>query len=137
MKKDFDRWNKDKQKIHGSIPDPEEFFSEREIWWCALGCNVGDEEDGKNYDFERPVLIVKKFNRQIVLAVPISTKNKDNPYYFPFKHDGITFSIMISQLRLLSTKRFLRRIRKIDHNLFSEIKNKIVEMILKRTNPVL
>lgn len=93
-------------------------------------------EDGKNYDFERPVLIIKKFNRQIVLGVPLSTKNKDNPYYFPFTHNGMTFSVMLSQLRLLSTKRFIRRIRKIDSVLFAEIKNKIVEMILKRTNPV-
>ena len=90
--------------------------------------NVDDEEDGKNEQFERPVLIIKKFNRHIVLAVPLTTKSKNNKYYFNFEHDGIQFAAIMSQLRLLSTKRFSRRIRKINQNLFNEIKKKITEV---------
>ncbi len=30
--------------------------------WCSIGINVGDEEDGKNELYERPVLVIKKFN---------------------------------------------------------------------------
>lgn len=127
--KDFDSWNERKKKIHTN--EFTGFVHEREIWWCSLGFNVGDEEDGKNEDFERPVLVLKKFNRKIVLAVPLSTKIKDNPYYFPFTHEGTKFAVILSQLRLLSTNRFARRIRKIDHTLFKQIKEKIIEKSLQ------
>lgn len=128
MQKDFDRWNQKKKIIHQT--EFSGFVHEREIWWCSLGFNVGDEEDGKNENFERPVLILKKFNRKIVLAVPLSTKIKDNPYYFPFTHEGTKFAVILSQLRLVSTNRFARRIRKIDNTLFKEIKEKIMEKVL-------
>ncbi len=124
MEKNFDSWNTEKKKIHET--EFNGFVHEREIWWCALGFNVGDEEDGKNDKFERPVLVLKKFNRKIVLTVPLTTKVKENSYYFPFTHEGIKFAVMFSQLRLLSTNRLTRRIRKIDNALFKQIKEKII-----------
>ena len=126
--KNFDKWNEQKKKIHQV--EFSGFIHEREIWWCSLGFNIGDEEDGKNDNFERPVLVLKKFNRKIVLAVPLSTKIKDNPYYFPFTHEDTKFAVILSQLRLLSTNRFARRIRKIDNTLFKQIKEKIIEKSL-------
>jgi|SRR3989344_1614682 len=128
MQKDFDKWNEKKKIIHNA--EFTGFVHEREIWWCSLGFNVGDEEDGKNDNFERPILILKKFNRKIVLAVPLSTKIKDNPYYFPFEHEGVKFAVILSQLRLVSTNRFARRIRKIDNTLFKQIKAEIVKKSL-------
>jgi mRNA interferase MazF len=124
MEKNFDSWNTEKKKIHETKFNG--FVHEREIWWCALGFNVGDEEDGKNDKFERPVLVLKKFNRKIVLTVPLTTKVKENPYYFPFTHEGVKFAVIFSQLRLLSTNRLARRIRKIDNALFKQIKEKII-----------
>lgn len=57
--KDFDTWSKEKKTLeqegHDSL-----VFHEREIWWCSIGINVGDEQDGKNERFERPVLVLKK-----------------------------------------------------------------------------
>lgn len=44
MKKDFDEWNAKKKEIHKGGEAP--FYNEREIWWCALGANVGFEQDG-------------------------------------------------------------------------------------------
>ena len=133
MQKDFDGWNERKKLIQQT--ECVGFVHEREIWWCSVGLNIGDEADGKNMNFERPVLVLKKFNRRIVLTVPLTTKIKNNPYYFPFVHDRITFAVVISQLRLLSTNRFTRRIRKIDNTLFEEIKEKIIERAIQRTNP--
>ncbi|HEY4496481.1 MAG TPA: type II toxin-antitoxin system PemK/MazF family toxin [Candidatus Paceibacterota bacterium] len=126
MNKDFDSWNKKKKEIHAG--EFNSFVHEREIWWCALGTNIGDETDGKNETFERPVLVLKKFNRDIVLIVPLTTKVKDNKYYFPFVHKDIKFAVVLSQLRLISTKRLNRRVRKIDHTLFKNIKQKIIEV---------
>ncbi len=58
MEKDFEAWHKKKVGIHKKPKTV--FFHEREIWWCALGANVGNEQDGKGALFTRPVLILKK-----------------------------------------------------------------------------
>jgi hypothetical protein len=39
MQKDFDRWNIEKQYVNRI--EKEFYFFEREIWWCALGVNIG------------------------------------------------------------------------------------------------
>ncbi len=62
MQKDFDRWNNQKKVIQ-QLNNQGILFSEREVWWCALGENIGDEENGKNELFERPVLIIRKCRR--------------------------------------------------------------------------
>lgn len=126
MPKDFDGWNQKKKQIQQK--DFQRFVKEREIWWCSIGLNIDDEEDGKNEEFERPVLVLKKFNRHVVLAAPLTTKFKDNKYYFNFEHDGIQFAVIMSQLRLLSTKRFTRRVRRINESLFSDIKQEIIKI---------
>ena len=61
---DIIEWSKKKIEINNSNKYPR-FFKEREIWWASIGSNVGSEEDGKNNDFERPVLILKKFNKDL------------------------------------------------------------------------
>jgi hypothetical protein len=44
MRKDFDHWNKHKKKLHTLGERP--FYHAREIWWCAVGVNIGNELDG-------------------------------------------------------------------------------------------
>ena len=64
MEKDFQKWHSEKEKLHARSNAP--FFHEREIWWCSLGLNVGFEQDGKNDNFERPVLVLRRFNRDVL-----------------------------------------------------------------------
>ena len=93
----------------------------REIWWASLGINIGYEQNGVNILFERPVLVIKPFGKLSCLVLPMTTKNKDNPFYFQVKYKGKKYSVILSQIRLISTKRLLRRIRKINHSEFNEI----------------
>jgi hypothetical protein len=72
MQKDFDTWNNLKKEIH--TKDIRRFCDPREIWWCSIGINIGSEEDGKNKLFERPVLIIRVFNRHMVRIVPLTRK---------------------------------------------------------------
>jgi mRNA interferase MazF len=103
-KKNFDEWNEDKKVIH-SEKEPI-YFKENDIWWCKLGLNIGDEQDGKGQNFSRPILIIKKFNQFVFWAVPLSTKLKKNKYYIPCdSSNGETRAAIISQLRLISVKR--------------------------------
>ena len=80
-------------------------IKEGEVRWCSLGVNVGDEENGKGEVFRRPVLVFKKFNNNIFWGIPMSTKNKDNIYYVKVLLKDIEQSALISQLRVLDTKR--------------------------------
>jgi mRNA interferase MazF len=135
MHKDFNAWCTEKQILEESGQTPR--FHEREIWWCSIGINIGDEENGKNALFERPVLVIKKFNKEIALILPMSTKNKENAYYYPIEHDGVTFSVMLSQIRLISVKRFRRYIRKISPQQSLSIQRRFAEtcLDLKQTEP--
>jgi mRNA interferase MazF len=120
MEKDFDGWSREKKRVHERKDG--KFFHEREIWWCSLGVNVGYEEDGKNEQYERPILVVKKFNRDVLWALPLTRTTKDNQYYYRLlQGDEQDSAVILSQLRLLSSKRLNRRLRKISLAQFKEI----------------
>ncbi len=53
----FVNWTK--RKIRHHINKNNIYFYEGQIWWAALGKNIGYEIDGKNENFNRPVLIIK------------------------------------------------------------------------------
>ncbi len=126
--KAFNDWNEEKKKLHLSA-SREPRFHEREIWWCSIGKNLGGEQDGKNTYFERPVLIVKKFNDDIAWILPISSKIKSGKYYHIMEINKKTRSILLSQLRLISASRFRRIMSKISPHQFSIIREKIRKLI--------
>jgi mRNA interferase MazF len=130
MGKEFDRWN-EKKKVLNRV-EFDDYVHEREVWWCALGLNVGVEADGKNKDFERPVLVLRKFNRDSVLIVPLSSRVKDNQYHVQFQHEGETAAAVISQIRLVSTKRLLRRMYRMDSGIFDTIQRAVLVSIQNR-----
>ena len=73
--KNFDTWNKEKKNLE-NIGHDTLAFHEREIWWCSIGFNLGDEQDGKNELFERPILVLKKFNNKIAWVLPMAPNQK-------------------------------------------------------------
>lgn len=104
-------------------------IKEGEVYWCSLGVNVGDEENGKGVNFRRPVLIFKKFNNNIFLGIPLTTKNKVNKYYIEVNIKGITQSAMISQIRIIDTKRLDDKIGYVSKKDFTLVKLKVIAMI--------
>jgi mRNA interferase MazF len=128
MQKEFDRWNLQKQRAHVAHERP--MFKEREIWWCSLGANIGDEQDGKGANFTRPVLVIKKFNRHVFVGVPLSTQLKDNAFYHQFLFRGMEQSIVLSQVRLMDAKRFRDKMGEIPSHEMMIIKEKLRKLIL-------
>jgi mRNA-degrading endonuclease toxin of MazEF toxin-antitoxin module len=128
MNKDFDAWNKLKKTIETDRTDHLP-FNEREIWWCSLGVNLGSEENGKNELFERPVLVMKRFNMSTAIIIPLTTKHKENPYYHLIEHDGKTSSVILSQARLASVKRFHRIMTTISTYEFALVRNRLIDML--------
>jgi len=110
MQKDFDKWNEIKKITHESAVPRESFPKAREVWWCSVGLNIGVETDGKHDSFERPILIVRVFSKEMIWAVPITSVMKDSPFYLPFIFKNEDRSIMLTQLRVMSTKRLRRRV---------------------------
>ena len=104
-------------------------FKEREVWWCRLGTNVGDEEDGKGDLFARPVLVFKKFNHNIFLGIPLSTQIKEKRYYHKFHFKGREQSLMLSQLRLIDAKRLLNKAGNLPEPEIERIKESLKNLI--------
>ena len=105
--KEFDLWNAKKKEIEQS--NVQRLCREREIWWCALGVNIGIEQDGKNELFERPVLILKRYNINLILVLPITSTEKDNIYYVKI-NSVMASSVILSQVRAIDSKRLLRKV---------------------------
>ena len=80
MQKDFDRWNHSKKNINAGADRP--FYHAREIWWCAVGVNVGNELDGTGKHHDRPVLVLRPFNAE-TLFWKIDNYDKSDPISAP------------------------------------------------------
>jgi hypothetical protein len=121
-RKDFDVWNEKKKTVDAITG----YLSceERDIWWCSLGLNIGNELDGKNTDFERTVIIFRKFGDDAAWVIPtISRKIADGSRQeFDITRHGRQRIADISQLRLVSTKRLLRYEGRLSHADFQEIR---------------
>lgn len=120
FEKDFKNWFLLKPKLH-NLDKQKVFFRERDVWWCSIGCNVGDEQDGKSNKFNRPVLIIKKFNRNLFYGLPMSTQIKNNRYYFAITFQERTVSVLLSQMRVLDKKRLQRKIGQLDEGDFNKV----------------
>lgn len=133
-KMDFEAWNKIKQDIHYTQNNT--YVRQRQVWSTYIGCNIGKEQDGTGPNIERPTLVLKKFNNQMAWVIPLSTKQKKLDFYFNFTDlEGNKVSAILAQLKLVSTKRFIRRLYTLDTPTFSELRKQIIYLILKNENP--
>lgn len=128
MKKDFDSWNVLKKSVDG-LSGYLPLYKERQVRWCRLGHNIGFEQDGTGQDFSRPVLIIKAFSRRVCLVVPLTTSTKKNPYHaaLGLVKNRLAFAI-ISQLRLIDTRRLDTHIHTVDQVTFACIQKAVKDM---------
>ncbi len=134
MKKDFQKWHTLKAKIDAQHPSP--LFREQEIWWCSLGSNVGTEEDGKNKLFERPVIVIRKFSKDMFWGVPATLQKKEGVFYFTFTLFEQEQIALVSQIRTLSGKRLIRRMGKLSTRQFTALKDAVIVLFNKKADPL-
>lgn len=127
MQKEFDRWNRQKQKTH--LRKDRTLFHEGEIWWCSLGANIGDEQNGKGKFFSRPVLVFRKFNANVFLGLPLSTILKENRFYHRIHFKGIDQCVVLSQMRLLDAKRLENRMGSLPSHEFAKVTKKLKDLL--------
>jgi mRNA interferase MazF len=65
----------------------------------------------------------------------MSTKIKNNKYYFPVTLQGKKVSILISQLRVFSSKRIWNKIGKLDISDYENVMNYLKEVIFLPLSP--
>lgn len=132
MKKDFDRWNENKKRIDADVNGAH--CHEREIWWCSIGVNVGSEQHSQADDFSRPVVIVRRFTRDIFWGIPLTTKTKKLPFRIQLELGGIANDALILQMRVYDRKRLVRQIGVVPRDVFAMLIAAIVDAI-KTTDP--
>ena len=132
MEKDFKKWHKKKSNLDKIQKRP--FFHEREIWYVYVGTNVGFEQDGEGEDFLRPVVIIRKFNNEILWAVPLTKSHKilnqiTRKYYFQFSFlNSVNSRAILSQIRLIDARRLSYKIGEISESDFRTLIEKLKEL---------
>lgn len=123
-----------KKEVDKKIISRNFYFHERDIWWCSLGLNIGVESNGKNDSFERPVLILKVFNTDMIWCLSITSTIKKPPFYYKLNINDEFRSVVTTQFRTISSKRLLRKVGVVTESDFDEIQRIVISFIKKR-NP--
>lgn len=125
--KNYPAWHAKKTVLNQMTDIP--YFYEREVWWVAIGHNIGDEEDGKGRDFARPVLIVRKFNKALFYGVPLTTAMKTGKYYQRIVIKDGPRMALISHLRDYDAKRLLDRVDFISELDYARVQLALINLL--------
>lgn len=96
---------------------------------------MGFEQDGSEQEFLRPVVVIRKFNNEIFWAVPLTKSAKElnskvEPYYFVFSFiSGIRSLAILSQLRLIDSRRLSRHIGTMSGQDFYSLMKKLKALL--------
>ncbi len=126
--KDFDTWNEIKKKIDYSLS--RKTVKLGEIYWCKLGLNIGTEQNGREGNFERPVIVIKKFSNRTVLVAPLTTQLHEGTWYFDIILFDKKQQVLLNQIKPIDTKRLLNSIGQISLFEIRRILREYIKLIL-------
>ncbi|MBR2998318.1 type II toxin-antitoxin system PemK/MazF family toxin [Candidatus Saccharibacteria bacterium] len=106
-----------------------------DVWWAAVGENVGVEIDGKNSRYSRPIVILKKLNNLISIAVPLTTKEHNGTWYQKFTFQGKTQTAVLSQTRPISTARLYTRIGRLSRGDLRNLRSAYIRLFQDKNMP--
>ena len=135
MKKDFDSWNQQKQRIDKVNNEPH--VHHREIWWAHFGANIGGEQNGSGQLFLRLVVVLKIINEKIFFAVPLTTNNRGWSTHLPIDATCLkqkSFALC-EQLRPLSNKRLKRKVGFLSKKQFTELRKTSAALFSAASGP--
>lgn len=126
MQEVYDQWNIIKQELQYRNT----FLTKRgEVFWANVGLNVGVEMNGKSDNFKRPILIIKVFNQDMVLAVPLTSQQKNGPHHAPITLNGNKCWACLTQVRVMSTKRLIRKSGFVSQSELEEVINRFKHLL--------
>ena len=118
--KHFPEWMKLKADVHRANRLPN--IKEGEIWWCAVGENVGVEINGKSKAFSRPILIFKKLSKFGFMGIPLTSKLHTGAWYVNFTFNGKPQNAALAQSRVVSVSRLYNKIGELSDTDLNNIK---------------
>ena len=101
------KWMNLAEKLDGAKNCP--YIREGEIWWVAVGKNIGIEINGKSERFSRPVLIFKKLSNLGFLGIPLTSQRHVGTWYVEFEFQGRQDRAILAQARVFSAARLYAR----------------------------
>lgn len=122
--KQFSIWNDLKQQVN--LKKVERRIRIAEVRWIIFGVNVGSEIDGKGNSFIRPGLILHVHGNDLALVIPLTSKRKELPGYFPFDLADRSGSLCVHQIKVVSQNRILSRIERISDSRLSEARQNVI-----------
>ena len=123
MLKRFLEWIGVKEKIHERSNIGPRFYKEGDVWWCAVGENVGIEINGKGSMFSRPVFVHKKLSRDGFMGIPLSTQIKEGTWYIKITFQDKEHSANLAQARTFSASRLYNKMGELDRDDVEKIKS--------------
>ncbi len=128
----FDKWNEIKKTTHNN--ERKLGIKPREIFWAKIGQNIGSEEYGKDENFARPVIIVRKLTHDLFIGVPLTSTIKNNDYFHSFYYNNkinglVENSAMILQVKVFSIKRLMNKIGMIQKDDFNQVVIKLQKIV--------
>ena len=128
-KKDFNKWNSLKKKLDRRVDAP--FYHAREAGWCSLGVNIGFEQDGTGLNFDRPILIIRGFNKKVLFGVALTGRKRVGKYYYYLgKIEKRDASVILSQARVIDSNRLIRKIGIVEKKVFKKVKECLKKTLL-------
>jgi mRNA-degrading endonuclease toxin of MazEF toxin-antitoxin module len=128
MQKDFDTWNMLKKEIHEN--GVRKFCHVREIWWCTFGINIGNEQDGSGKEYRRPVVILKGLSIETCLIIPLTSSSQKHHLRLPVGDvNGKNAQALLSQIRVIDTRRLVRKIGYLEKEKFEIIRKAVRDML--------
>ena len=97
-------------------------FHEGEVWWAAIGENVGVEIDGKSDKYSRPVVILKKHSGLFFTAIPLTSKLHVGSWYTHFVFHGKLETAVLVQSKVMDVARLYERIGKLSRHDLDKIR---------------
>jgi N-acylneuraminate cytidylyltransferase len=127
----YDRWNSLKKQIENKKAIQ---FNQRDILFISMGQNIGFEQYGKGEDFLRPVVVIKKFNKNLFLGVPLSSKIKEGYFFHNITFKDRINSALLLQLRVFDSKRIKYKLVTLSSNEFNKLSNKLYDVLTPLEN---
>lgn len=128
--KDFQKWHILKETLDKK--EHTHLFNEKDIWWCSVGENIWIEQNGKNENFERPVVILRKYNSELFFWAPLTTSTREHPLRHPYKINDTEWSINLTQCRTWSVNRLLRRMWRISDSEMTQLYDRLSQDFLRK-----
>ena len=107
---------------------PNRYCRKRQVWLADLRGAVGSEQSGV-----RPVLVLKVYSKEMILVVPLTSKNKGGTWYMPIEFGSNTKQqqsfVMLSHVRSIHCNRLLRPIGTVTKQHFVGLLTATVQMM--------